>query len=104
MATETMTIEEVVAAANVIVSALLLALSVTLVFLAARYKAPWSMLAGALSIVFLVTATLISSLARFYTFGADIPFYLLTLRIMALILLSAGTWTLAARARRGELP
>ena len=102
MATETMTVDQVIAGANLVVSMLLLGLGIILCITAAVYHAPWSMIAGSFAILCLVAATLISSLARFYALPDATPFVLLTLRIMALILLAGGTWTLVSRLRRGE--
>lgn len=100
MVTETLSSIDVLGATNIAISALLLATSVVLLVAAYAQRSPWSMLAGAVAIVLLGMAGLVSALARYDVFHGIAPVLLATLRVAALVLLAGGAWTLMARWRR----
>ena len=103
MVTETLTNMDMLGATNITVSALLLVVSIVLLVAAYAQRSPWSMLAGAVAIVLLGVAGLVSALARYEVMSwlpGGAPVWLFTLRIAALVLLAGGAWTLMARWRR----
>ena len=97
MAAETVASMDVLGGANIAISLALLCVSVVLLVAAYAQKAPWSMLAGALAIVLLGMAGLVSALARYEVIPGHAPLWLAVLRMGALILLIGGAWTLSAR-------
>jgi hypothetical protein len=101
MAPEALTPDAVMAAANIVLGALLLVASLTVVAGAWLARMPASMMAGTVAIVLLCLTTLLSAFARLET-GVipNISLLLSTLRFSALILLAAAGWTLAARYMR----
>ena len=100
MATETLSGMDIIGATNITISVLLLVVSVVLLVAAYAQRSPWSMLAGAVAIVLLGIAGLVSALARYDMFQGYAPIMLATLRVAALALLTGGAWTLVARWRR----
>ena len=90
MATEALTSMDLLGAANITLSAVLLAVSLVLLVAAYAQRSPWSMLAGAVAIVLLGLAGLVSALARYDMFQGYAPVTLATLRISALVLLAGG--------------
>lgn len=105
MAAETVASMDVLGGANIAISLALLCVSVVLLVAAYGQRAPWSMLAGALAIVLLGMAGLVSALARYELLQGFAPVTLATLRIAALVLLIGGAWTLSARwLRQRRMP
>lgn len=96
---------DLVGGLNIALSVALLVAAVILLLAAYAQKAPWSMVAGAVAIVLLGCAGLVSALARYEWFDGAAPLMLLVLRWSAFILLSGGAWTLTARWwRRRRMP
>jgi len=103
MAAETLNTMDILGASNIVISVALLVISVVLLVAAYAQRSPWSMLAGAMAIVLLGLAGLVSALARYEVMDwlpGHAPLWLAMLRIAALILLAGGAWTLTARWRR----